>query len=139
MNSLILRTATRYILPLLLMFSFLLLLTGHNTPGGGFVGGLVAALAFCLYAMAFDAPSARRLLRLDPGTFIAAGLAVALASTLIGPITEPDAPLLASVWRPVDLPLIGHTKVGTPMLFDFGVYLTVLGVTTMMIFAMREE
>jgi L-alanine-DL-glutamate epimerase-like enolase superfamily enzyme len=54
MNSLILRTAARYLLPLLILFSIFLLFRGHNEPGGGFVAGLVAAAAFALYALAAD-------------------------------------------------------------------------------------
>ena len=53
MTSLILRTATRFMLPLLLLFSVFLLTRGHNQPGGGFSGGLVAAAAYTLYALAF--------------------------------------------------------------------------------------
>ncbi len=65
MTSLILSTATRYMLPLLLLFSIFLLLRGHNEPGGGFVGGLVAAAAFALYAIAFDVATARRTLGVE--------------------------------------------------------------------------
>ena len=62
----ILSTATRYLLPLLLMFSIFLLLRGHNEPGGGFVGGLVAGAALALYAMALGLPSARQVLGIEP-------------------------------------------------------------------------
>ena len=60
MISLILRTATRYLLPLLLLFSIFLLLRGHNEPGGGFVAGLVAATAFALYALSTNVAAARQ-------------------------------------------------------------------------------
>ena len=60
MTSLILRTATRFLMPLLLMFALFLLLRGHNAPGGGFVGGLVVAAAFVLYGIASGTPAARR-------------------------------------------------------------------------------
>ena len=137
MNSLILRTATRLMLPVLLMLSVLLLVIGHNQPGGGFAGGLVAASAYALYSMAQDAASARKLLRVPPAVLIALGLAIALAAGLIGPILGRE--FLASAWTEKDLPLIGKTKLGTPMLFDLGVYFTVIGVTLMMIFSLREE
>ena len=74
MTSLILSTAARYLLPLLLLFSFFILIRGHNEPGGGFIGGLVAAAAFALNAIAFDVGSTRRTLRIDPRTLIPAGL-----------------------------------------------------------------
>ena len=57
MTSLILRTATRFLMPLLLMFALFLFLRGHNAPGGGFVGGLVVAAAFVLYAIASGTPA----------------------------------------------------------------------------------
>jgi multisubunit Na+/H+ antiporter MnhC subunit len=66
MISIILRTATRFLLALLLLFSVFLLLRGHNELGGGFVGGLVAAVAYILYAIAYDVPSTRSALRLAP-------------------------------------------------------------------------
>ena len=63
MNSLILRASSRFILPAALIFSVYVLLRGHNNPGGGFAGGLVAAAAFALNALAYDAPSAQRSLQ----------------------------------------------------------------------------
>jgi multicomponent Na+:H+ antiporter subunit B len=66
MTSLILSTAARYLLPLLLLFSLFILVRGHNEPGGGFIGGLIGAAAFALNAIAFDARSTRRTLRIDP-------------------------------------------------------------------------
>ena len=53
MNSLILNTATRFLVALMLVFSIYLLWRGHNEPGGGFVGGLIAAIGFALYAIAY--------------------------------------------------------------------------------------
>jgi len=75
--SLILSTATRLLLPLLLMFSIFLLLRGHNEPGGGFVGGLVAAAAFALHAIAYSVAATRRLLIIDPRALIGTGLLIA--------------------------------------------------------------
>ena len=80
MTSLILRTATRFLMPLLLLFALLLLFRGHNEPGGGFVGGLVVAGAFVLYAIAFGFDAGRRALLVDPSTLLGVGLLVALAS-----------------------------------------------------------
>ena len=65
-DSPIFRTAARLLMPLLLLFSVFLLLRGHNEPGGGFVGGLVAAAAFALYAIAFGTRRARQALVVSP-------------------------------------------------------------------------
>ena len=78
MTSLILRVAVRVLMPLLLMFSIFLLVRGHNLPGGGFSGGLVAASAWALFAIVYGAAAARRALRVDPLDLIAAGLGTIL-------------------------------------------------------------
>ena len=134
-QSLILTTATRYLLPLLLLFSFFLLLRGHNEPGGGFVGGLVAAAAFALYAIADDVKNTRQILKVEPRVLIGSGVLAAAFSGLIPLLT--GKPFLAALWFKQPLPVFG--KVGTPLLFDIGVYLLVLGVTLMIIFALVEE
>jgi multicomponent Na+:H+ antiporter subunit B len=137
MTSLILRTAIVALEPLLLLFSLFLMLAGHNAPGGGFVGGLVAAAAFGLHALAYDAASARALLRVDPRTLVGWGLLIgtvaALAPLFVG------QPLLTGLWTEVDLPGFDHVAVGTPLLFDAGVYLLVAGTGLLMILTLAEE
>jgi multicomponent Na+:H+ antiporter subunit B len=135
MKSLILSTATRYLLPLLLLFSIFLLLRGHNEPGGGFVGGLVAAAAFALYAIAYDVPQARRALGIDPRTLMAVGLLAAAGSGGLSLVA--GKPFMTGLWSAQELPVLG--KVGTPLLFDSGVYLVVIGVVLMIIFTLAEE
>lgn len=136
MISLILRTATRFLIALLLLFSMFLLLRGHNEPGGGFVGGLVAAAAYILHALAYDVPSTRAALRLPPTTLIGMGLLIAVASGLL-PLLF-GRPFLTGIW--VDVwPGVGVFDVGTPLLFDTGVYVTVLGVVLTIVLALAEE
>lgn len=135
MNSLILSVAGRYLLPLLLLFSLFVLLRGHNEPGGGFVGGLIASSALALYALAYDVPTARRLLRLEPRVWIALGLTLAGVSGFGGLLT--GQPFFAPLWGDQALPILG--KPGTPLLFDIGVYLAVIGVTTLILFSLAEE
>ena len=137
MNSLILRTATRYVLPLLLMCSVFLLIRGHNEPGGGFTGGLMAAAAISLYAIAFDVPSARKMLRLQPLTIIGAGLLLASGSGLLSLLL--GRPFMTGTWGEVDVHGLGHLALGTPVIFDIGVYLVVLGVTVLIILSLAEE
>ncbi|GIV63372.1 MAG: Na+/H+ antiporter subunit B [Chloroflexota bacterium] len=135
MGSIILYLAARYLMPLLLVFSVFLLIRGHNEIGGGFVGGLVAAAAFILYAIANNVPEARRILRVHPRMLIASGLLVALVSGLIGWLT--GQPFMTGIWLKDPLPVIG--KIGTPLMFDVGVYLVVIGVTLLIIFTLAEE
>lgn len=135
MRSGILATASRLLLPLLLVFSVFLLLRGHNAPGGGFAGGLVAAAGFVLHTFANGVPATRRMLGADPRALIGAGLLVAAGSGL--PALLAGKPFLTGVWLPSPLPIVG--KVGTPVLFDAGVYLLVVGIVLTILLALAEE
>jgi multicomponent Na+:H+ antiporter subunit A len=125
------RTAARLLMPLLLLFAVFLLLRGHNEPGGGFVAGLVASAAFALYGMAFGVHGARQALLVDPLVLLGTGLLVALGSGL--PAVLRGQPFLTAVWPSGPVPL------GTPAVFDVGVFLVVAGVVLMMIFSLAEE
>ena len=135
MKSLILRTASRYLLVLLVLFSVFILFRGHNEPGGGFVGGLLIAGAFALYALAYEAETARRLLRFDPRTIIGVGLVTAAGSGLAA--VWHGQPFLTGLWLPYPIPFLG--KLGTVFFFDLGVYLVVLGTTLLILFTLEEE
>jgi multicomponent Na+:H+ antiporter subunit B len=134
-DSLILRTTTRLLFPLTLVFSIFLLIRGHNEPGGGFVGGLAAASGFALILASDGLEKARRVLRVDPLVFVGAGLAIALLSGL-PPLLDGGA-FLTGHWLAAKIPVIGH--LGTPFVFDVGVYLAVLGVVATIVFELAEE
>ena len=93
MNTLVLRETTRILVALILVFSVFMLLRGHDQPGGGFVGGLIASIGFSLYVFVADAPALRRVLRTDPRRIGAAGLGLAIASGFLGPGAVPDVRL----------------------------------------------
>ncbi len=132
MNSVILRSGTTFVMPLLLVFSLFLLVRGHNMPGGGFAGGLVAAASLALYGLSNGMDAAKAVLRLRPETLIAMGLLIAIVSGLPGMASRGS--FLAPLWWSV-----GAVKVGTPIVFDLGVYLLVVGVVLTMVFALTEE
>lgn len=137
MISLILRAAARYMQPILLLFSIFVLLEGHNQPGGGFVGGLVAASSFVLFAIAYGVPDARRALRADPHALIGGGLLVAVCSATLSSLM--GQPFMTGKWAELHVPGFGEIALGTPLLFDVGVYLVVVGVTLMIVFSLAEE
>ena len=137
MNSAFLYNWSHVLKAIMLLLSVLLLLYGHNEPGGGFVGGLVAATAFTLHALAQDVASARRAVKIAPETMIAFGLGVALLAGIIGPLNH--NPVLTGEWITVSMPLLGDVTLGTPLLFDLGVYLVVAGVVLCITFAMLER
>ena len=135
MDSPILRSGARFLVPLMLLFSVFVLVRGHNEPGGGFVGGLVAAAALALVLLSEGLGAVRRLLRVDPLALVAAGLLVALASG-VPPLLR-GGPYMTGQWLKVPLPVVG--KVGSPVVFDVGVYLVVLGIVLAVLFALAEE
>lgn len=137
MTSLILQTASRLLQPLMLFASVFLLLRGHNDPGGGFVGGLVAAAAFGLHSMAFGVGAAKAMLRVDPRALISSGSALALL-TALAPLAL-GKPFFTSLWLSLRLPGVGVVEVGSPLVFDLGVYLVVAGTTLLVLFALEEE
>ena len=137
MPSIILSTATRFLITLLLLLPIFLLLRGHNLPGGGFVAALVAATAISLYAIAFDVSAARRALKVDPRTLIGIGVLTSLASGIYS-LLRGD-PLLTGAWSLVQFPGFPKLFLGTPLLFDLGVFVTVVGVILTMVFALMEE
>jgi len=124
-RSLILEVATRVIFPLIMVLSAYFFFAGHNTPGGGFAGGLTAGLALVLRYLAGGRYELGETLPLDAGKILGAGLCLsagtAFASVLVG------APALSSALIEVDLPVLGTVKFVTALFFDLGVYLIVVG------------
>jgi multicomponent Na+:H+ antiporter subunit B len=138
MESIILRIASRFIIPLQLALALFLLLRGHNEPGGGFIAGLVAASAMVLHAYGQGTKATRRSLRCPPETWMAVGLLLALASGVWGMVA--GKPFMTGLWDgSIPLPVAGKVKLGTPLLFDVGVFLVVFGVTIRMFFSLMEH
>ena len=128
MKYFILIQASRILFPTLLVLSLIVLYRGHNLPGGGFIGGLMAATAFILMGISRSMEQAKRALRIDPVVLMAVGLLVALVSGLPGILA--GAPFMTGQWLPgFSLPLLGKVHLGTPLVFDVGVYLVVIGFT----------
>lgn len=130
MNTLIFRTMAPLIAGVMLLFSIVVLLRGHNDPGGGFIGGLIAASAAAIYGMARGVGEVRRILRFNPIVFsgfgVVLGIAVGLVSAFAG------APFLTALWLPGYL-------FGVPGAFDIGVYFVVFGTMTAIVLALEED
>ncbi|GGK45420.1 monovalent cation/H+ antiporter subunit A [Salinarimonas ramus] len=124
--------ATRVILPLAITVGIFIFLRGHNEPGGGFIAGLVVAIALIMQYIAsgFDWASARA--RYNPHAMIGAGVIIAgltgVASFLFG------APFLTSSYDYFHIPLVGEVELATAMAFDLGVFLTVVGTVLLALF-----
>ncbi|WP_308915373.1 Na+/H+ antiporter subunit B [Jannaschia sp. LMIT008] len=135
-TSLIVRAATRVLTGLLLVFSIYMLLRGHNEPGGGFIGGLIGATGFILYAIAHGCRATRQALRVEPQMIAAVGLGVALLAGVI-PLLIGDQLFhgLWAFWRYEG----GYVPFSTILVFDVGVYLVVLGSVLTIVLALEEE
>lgn len=136
MHSIILRTATNYLIPLLLMFSIFILLRGHYLPGGGFVGGLIATIAFVLHMFANSLEKTRALLGIHPGYLMPFGLSISLLAGFSAPILQ-GLPFMTGIWFENPLPVIG--LIGSALFFDIGVYIVVVGVSLTILFTISEE
>jgi multicomponent K+:H+ antiporter subunit A len=124
-HPLVLSQVTRFLLPLALMVSVYLFLRGHHAPGGGFVAGLVTAVALILQYLANGVAWTRQQWRPSFHPVIAWGVLIATATGLVSlPLGRP---FLTSAFGHVRLPLIGEFEWASAMLFDLGVYLTVVG------------
>ncbi len=138
MRSVILTAGARLLVALLLVFSVFMLLRGHNVPGGGFIGGLIGAVGFVVYAIACGTAEAREALRAPPEKIAMVGLGIALFSGFMAFVMG-EAPFTGQ-WL-----FIGATETekGLPLssvlVFDVGVYLVVMGAILALVFALEEE
>ncbi len=137
MNTTLLQLAAKVIRFIMLVVSVFVLLRGHNQPGGGFLGGLLAGAGIVIYVIAFysHALLSKTLRRVAPLRVI--GLILALGSGLLGIIFGKS--FLHAQWYKLDLPLLGTLDLSTPLLFDIGVYLTVVGIMVMVILLLMED
>lgn len=124
-RSIILEVVVRLLFHALLILSIFLLLSGHNSPGGGFAGGLVAGLALVARYLAGGRYELRATVPLDAGRILGIGLALAVGMAIL-PLFF-GQPALASSWVDVDLGPFGTLPFVTSTLFDIGVYLVVFG------------
>lgn len=136
MNSAILCAASRVLMPLLLLFAVFLFLRGHNEPGGGFVAGLVISIAFVLLMFSDGVAAARRAMLVDPSRLLGIGLLVSLASGVAGGLFG-DV-FLKALWTEFDISRV-HVVLGSPLVFDLGVCLVVIGVVLTMTFTLAED
>lgn len=136
MNTVIFRTLAPFLTALMLLFSVFVLLRGHNEPGGGFIGGLIAASGLAIYGIARGIQPVRQALWFHPMTIAAIGLFLACIAGLISMFAA--VPFMTGLWT---YPTLFGVEVAlsTVMLFDFGVYLVVVGAITSIALALERE
>jgi multicomponent Na+:H+ antiporter subunit B len=136
-DSYIFKTVVRFSFFVINVFAVYLLLRGHNLPGGGFIGGLAAAISFILLSLALGVESLHRVMRVDPVLVAVGGLGIA---TLTGaaPLLF-GHPFLEHFNFHIPVPFLGELHAGTPLLFDVGVFFVVVGVTCKIIFVLAKS
>ena len=132
-----LEQTARLVFPAALVGSIYLLFAGHNQPGGGFVGGLVAGAAIALGDLAGGIDAVRGISRFQPWTILGAGLLVATGAA-IAPLFLGEPIMTALAWD-VHPPVLGHVRPSTTLLFDVGVYLVVIGLVFVVFEAFADE
>jgi len=136
MRTLIFRTVAPYLTSLMILFSIFVLLRGHNEPGGGFIGGLIAASALAIYGIAFGVSPVRRAIRFHPMALSGFGLLLAAIAGILSIFQ--GVPYLTGLW--IYPQIFGvELALSTPMLFDIGVYFVVFGAITSTALALEER
>lgn len=136
MNTLIFRTVAPFLTALMILFSVFVLLRGHNEPGGGFIGGLIAASAFAIYGIAYGVAAVRRAIRFHPMSIAGFGLLLSTISGLVSVLL--GVPFMTGLW--IYPHLFGvEVPLSSVMTFDIGVYLVVVGAITSIALALEEK
>ncbi len=137
MNSVILQIASKYVRWILVIFSIIMLIRGHNLPGGGFIGGLLGGLSLAYKGFAYTPGVLEKEMRIRPEIFMVFGLLLIFISLWPGLIFA--GTLMQGIWFTVPLPFTEGFKFGTPFLFDIGVYFIVIGVSVLFLFSLTDK
>lgn len=124
-HPLMLTVVARILLPLSLTVGAYILLRGHNMPGGGFIAGLIVAVAFLMQYMASGYVWAHRRARFDAHVLIGGGVMIAGATGVASLLL--DRPFLTSTFGYFHFPIFGEVELASAMAFDIGVFFTVIG------------
>ena len=136
-NNLILQFTAKFVFFIIFFFAVHIFFAGHYTPGGGFVGGLLASSAIVLLVLAFDLKTVRTILPINYMYLVASGLILALATAAFPMFV--GKPFFTHFFDYYTLPIIGKTSLHTAALFDLGVFLVVVGVTMTIIQTIGED
>lgn len=136
-NDVILQSVTKIVVFIILTLSFYLFFSGHNNPGGGFIGGLVLAAAFVLFCLAFDIDAVKKGIPIDFKYIAALGALIVVVSGLSAVVF--DKPFLNQTFTIINLPFFGDVELATMTIFESGVALAVVGVVVTIILSISED
>lgn len=135
MKTIIIDVALRVLVPLFFFFSMYMFFRGHNSPGGGFIAGLICSIPFIVHAITFGSVTTKVVYKVKPMFLAGLGLLVAFTSGAFALLS--GRPFMSSYWT--DEGLFFIQKLGTPLLFDAGVLLVVFGVVLQVAFLFCED
>ncbi len=136
-NDVILKTVSKAVVLIIFTFGIYLFFSGHDQPGGGFIGGLVIASAFVLMFLSYDSETVSEALPIDFKKLSALGVLLATMSG-IAPVFFGGA-FLSQSFGSFDLPIFGKTELATITIFEAGIALTVIGVVVNIILSISED
>ncbi|MEK4510535.1 Na(+)/H(+) antiporter subunit B [Paenibacillus sp. FSL K6-2524] len=132
-----LQTSTKILVFIIMTFSIFILFAGHHNPGGGFIGGLITSSALVLLYITFDLQTVRDIIPVDFNQLAAGGVIVSVLTGTASFLFH--VPFLTQTFTYVDLPLLGKTELASAVIFDLGVYMTVIGTTMTIITSISED
>jgi multicomponent Na+:H+ antiporter subunit A len=136
-DDVLLQSVAKVAFVIILIFSLYLFFAGHNNPGGGFIGALMASAGLVLLAITFGMDMVEKVLPINYRKLIAIGISIAFL-TGVGSFIF-GVPFLSQTFGYFQLPLMGKTELTTAMFFDLGVFLAVIGVTMNIIFTIGRD
>jgi multisubunit Na+/H+ antiporter MnhB subunit len=136
LRNIILEKIVSLFMRVMVIFSVYLLLRGHNNPGGGFIGGIIASTGFIFYAIIFGTDSLQKVIKIKPQSFIGIGLFLVLIAALLPTFFATE--MLTGLWVKAEIPVLGTLHAGTPLIFDTGVYVVVIGVILTIVISIME-
>ena len=136
-NDMMIQTTMRFITIIVFAFSFYLFFAGHNSPGGGFIGGLMTTSAILVLYLAFDKKKINKAIRFNYTTIIGVGLLFAVVTGMVSMFF--DYPFLTHFFGYFHFPIFGEVELTTALTFDLGVYLVVVGAAMSIILAVAED
>lgn len=136
MRTVIFKTIAPSLAAIMIVFSVFVLLRGHNEPGGGFIGGLIAASAIAIYGISAGVSEVRAALRVSPLAIAGFGVTIASLSGLVS--LAYHVPFLTGIWSFFEF-WDTEIAISTPMVFDIGVYFAVVGTISAVALALEEE
>ena len=137
MNTLILQIASRYVRWFMMILAIFVLIRGHNFPGGGFIGGLIAGLSMAYKEFAYTPDDVKERGKVNPEMLLVLGIVLILISALPGLWTL--GVWMYGEWVTLYVPFVGGIKLGTPFLFDIGVFFVVIGITILFLFSLTNR